>query len=386
MGGLPSLASTRPHLARPVLPKELQEHVLGDAQYLIDQVRQRSREDYPLPPVQALLLQTDDVIVQVRRIVPSDRSAGAFIDVSAGFLGRLLGLVMSTIEALKVALEAPILESPVAPTMTDDSGFHAWRFAAKFVVCHELSHLICGHLDYWTDVQEHAQEAPPDDYTLLRELDADGTAIRLVTGYLRSRTPLTLGVTGLGARVEIPRVVEELGAEHRVIAFRLCLVSSWLALGALESPEEPEERPSSYPAPATRLVNLISMLFLAFHRIPVTVGEDGMLKRSVDSAEEAVQHIEALGSFVQSVVAPAFAAAEATGPSHPMRRMMRISRHGAESDTYLQSKHVALLLLGDASDASTSIAASEMKRMTAIRHALEDKLKRYRYWNEATLA
>lgn len=210
------------------------------------------------------------------------------------FMARIVGRRRSTIQishtfaravGREVGLEAPLILSAVLGARPVSTPARAaviravHDLAILFVVHHELSHLVGGHVA-WRAASSSAPRRAFDEVNLglgdddsagattssreareayYLEVEADNSGLQWL---MQSRPPASLGRLSGHGRVAL---VDSTG-DARVLSFRMLMVAVWLVMRLTEARRNPRiVKPSaSHPRPAARLLAAIATMMEHF--------------------------------------------------------------------------------------------------------------------------
>lgn len=358
------------------LPKvegELLQMVASEAQFTVDQIAQHPFAESALPGVRVRVLMTDTLIAEIHRGGHGSEEGFYFVDISTGYLERLLAITGGNIPAILEAYTAPLEEGGSSLQATNDALVRIWMYAVRFTITHELCHLLCGHLGYW---QSLGAEPADERFLFVRELDADGTATQLLTGHIVGLDPVRLDLQGVGVKISRPTTITGLKGSQRVIGYRLALIGSWVALSTLQL-ELTSWRVARtrYPWPGTRFLNLVSILSASY------LERRERIERFNDP-DEVIALIEASGRFLSQAVWPVFDRIIGLGDENPLKRLLVTSN--VETSSFLAKKDLGQLAFGYGETDSPVVA--QLVETEECRAALDEGLKPHRLWKELSFA
>jgi hypothetical protein len=199
------------------------------------------------------------------------------VEIGDGFVSQLL----ASIERLDEQQIALIVGSKRrnARDVLDPGAVRAvlYAVAEKFVLCHELFHVLCGHLDHrikssggsdlaldefalaeetGARASDYDRSPAELDLAFFRELEADDTAVQFLAGMSRIEELAAL-IPALDPEPDLSSMPKGQG---RLLAFRLLFAALWQVVLLFETSRPPKREPTVHPFPASRLMSLLFTL------------------------------------------------------------------------------------------------------------------------------
>lgn len=228
----------------------------------------------PLPEFRLALIRSGSVTAQVRMTAPSHVA----VEFGERFQKRLLASI-DKIEDLQLhsllAFADPYSAYIVMP---DQARVALYTIAEQFVVCHELFHVIGGHLDHRvatssgrsfslgevgrataarTTRKDGERLTVASELSLHLELEADASALQ----FLADHCVIEDLTNALNIKLDS---TTSYSGNDRILAFRLVLAGVWLVLLTLEGNRGKGHRSLEHPWPGARLIALLCVLMPYF--------------------------------------------------------------------------------------------------------------------------
>ncbi len=274
---------------------------------------------------------------QIRIIMNNDKDFDAqirptadenlfFVDINEGVISRIYDLVNSNKEHISPAILDknncdPFQSITESPYLLDT----VYDLSLQFIFHHEISHYLCGHLEY----NEHTNSLLPrarslkestigfyynkkdvSDESIIRshylELEADATSIewlldRVVLGCVNREISISLGINEDDDYLK-NKSISELPSGSRLLAFRYLLLSVWIVIILIEANRNKKysEDKKFHPLPSARLHGVLSTMLLWYSNIDeININQSGEM--IVSPGEK---HRNNMVEFLQLIVKP----------------------------------------------------------------------------------
>lgn len=267
--------------------------------------------------------------------------------------------------------------------------------SASFVLLHEVSHILCGHLgELWSSAKNKQRALPFDEAYLgmeadnvkdtaaapfladdmifrryYREIQADNTALQEI---MRSspRAPIKdfLSILGLPPPQHTSSMAEMEG-NGRIAAFRLLIATSWLIVRLVERKRDVKirERCKEHPLPGARLLAAVCTVAEQFAELTeLTIDEVGRKVQSLSS-----ENAENLTIFLRQVMRPILKA------PWPVRNTSAASE-GYEVFSIWILKELGNIL---GQRGPETPPGKELERLDGLRREMNKRLAAHHYFN-----
>lgn len=253
--------------------------------------------------------------------------------------------------------------------------------ATHFVLAHELSHILCGHLRRSTaalaealPAQSHSKPEPSVPINYVIEMEADNTGLQIMLCAMRFGDLIALlDESTLKEDLDVPSI-SELTEANRVIAYRCLLTAAWVVVGLFEEDNQQYGRDvSKYPLPSARLYAAVDTVQRIFAGLHDTAATDGGLYATL--SEENSQE---LNRFLREVLRPVVIAMTDV-PSPQTGQMLLSDRVDTSEETPAASafvKDVGGLLRDQPLETK---GAKELLSLQPLRSFVNEQLSPYRY-------
>ncbi len=366
------MTSADPFTAVVEVPERLLEIALAECRFMVDQILSHPYSTSEIGAIQIRILQTLQPIAGV--VKDSTRENCYSIDISTGFLGRLLHVIFHNPTVLREACSDSIQDYSTRLVFTNSYFVRLWVFSVRFTVAHELCHLICGHIGLWEEVQKEPNTLK-NNLASARELDADGTAITLIAGHTFCLDPITAKTNGLGCEIETDKLIAHLDGPAKLIGFRVTLLSSWVAMSVLHEYNNTVGQMPFYPLPGCRLINVALMLEFPFSNRTSRKVELG------DGVDTLISELEKRADYLDQVFWPCFDRISQLDDHNPLKELL-ISQTG-NCKSFLTKSDVTHLFLGF--DRVSSEIAEQLVSSEHVRTLFNERLDKHRKWKELSL-
>lgn len=246
-----------------------------------------------------------------------------------------------------------------------------------FVISHELSHVICGHVTHGFERFSESTDIAGEVVYHITEMEADNTGIELLTGHIAlGDVHRICDPEGLQKHTSAPTIVDYRGAQ-RLLSFRCLLVAIWLSTAFFEMEYAKSESLTRYPLPSARLHASVNTLMAEYAGLTPQEADDGSLHGTLGEGQQ-----DQIMEFLQNVLRPVVFPMQSVLDDDVYSLLLASQESEDQNAAVVQFfQDVAGLMLDRE---LMSLGAQQLRDLQPYRLDIEEALSPFRYFDQMT--